>query len=93
MVRIRLRRIGAPKKPSYRLVVADSHAPTDGSFLTILGHYNPLSNPEELVINEEEALTWLKKGAQPTATAARLLTKAGIIDEFKASKETHEGTN
>lgn len=87
MVKIRLRRIGAKKKPSYRLVVADARAPRDGAFITIIGHYNPLTDPETVVINEEKALNWLKEGAQPTATAARLLSKAGIIDKFKEIKE------
>ena len=87
MVKIRLRRVGAPKKPSYRLVIADSHSPRDGAFISIIGHYNPLSNPETLVIDEEEALKWLGQGAQPTVTASRLLTKAGVMEKFKATKE------
>ncbi len=87
MVKIRLRRVGAPKKPSYRLVVADSRSPRDGAFITVIGHYNPMTNPETVVINEEEALKWLGRGAQPTITAGRLLTKAGIMEKFKATKE------
>jgi len=87
MVKIRLRRVGAPKKPSYRLVVADTRSPRDGAFISIIGHYNPLTNPETVVVNEEETLKWLSQGAQPTATVARLLTKAGVMDKFKATKE------
>lgn len=87
MVKIRLRRTGAKKKPSYRLVVADSRAPRDGAFLSIIGHYNPLTDPETIVINEEEALNWLSKGAQPTAAAARLLSKMGITGKSKTDKE------
>ena len=87
MVKIRLRRVGAKKQPSYRLVVADSRAPRDGAFIAIIGHYNPLTDPETIVIDEEKALDWLKQGAQPTATAARLLAKAGIIEEPKARKD------
>ena len=87
MVKIRLRRVGAKKKPSYRLVAADSRSPRDGAFIDILGHYNPLTDPETIVINEEKALSWLRQGAQPTATAARLLIKAGIMDNFKTPKE------
>lgn len=87
MVKIRLRRMGAPKKPSYRLVVADSRSPRDGGFISTVGHYDPLTEPESLVINEEETLNWLKKGAKPTATVARLLSKAGIMDKLKAAKE------
>jgi len=87
MVKIRLRRMGAKNKPSYRLVAADSRSPRDGAFLEILGHYNPLTDPETVVIDEEKALSWLSQGAQPTATAARLLKKAGIMDKFKTPKE------
>ena len=87
MVKIRLRRVGAKNKPSYRVVVADSRAPRDGAFLNIIGHYNPLTDPETIVINEEKALTWLRQGAQPTVTAARLLSKVGIMDKFEKVKE------
>jgi len=87
MVKIRLRRMGAKKKPSYRLVVADSRAPRDGAFISIIGHFNPLTDPETVVVNEAEALEWLQKGAQPTETAARLLAKVGVMDRFKQLKE------
>ncbi len=87
MVKIRLRRVGAKKRPSYRLVVADVRAPRDGAFIEIIGHYDPLTDPETIVINEEKALRWLKEGAQPTDTAARLLTTAGIVEKSKTSKE------
>ncbi len=87
MVKIRLRRVGSKKKPSYRLVVADVRAPRDGVFIDIIGHYNPLTDPETVVIAEEKARYWLGKGAQPTDTAARLLAKAGIIEESEARKE------
>ena len=87
MVKIRLRRVGSKKKPSYRLVVADARAPRDGAFIDILGYYNPLTDPETVVIAEDKARHWLEKGAQPTDTAARLLAKAGIIEEPEARKE------
>jgi len=87
MVKIRLRRVGGKNKPSYRMVAADSRSPRDGAFIDIMGHYNPLTDPETIVIDEEKALSWLRQGAQPTATAARLLTKAGIMDKFKTPKE------
>ena len=87
MVKIRLRRVGAKNRPSYRLVVADSRAPRDGAFINIIGHFNPLTDPETVVIDEEKALHWLRQGAQPTATATRLLSKVGIIEKFKALKE------
>ena len=87
MVKIRLRRIGAKKSPSYRIVVADSRAPRDGAFIATIGHYNPLTDPETIVIDEEKAQGWLKSGAQPTDTAARLLAKAGIIEEPQARQD------
>ena len=87
MVKIRLRRVGSKKKPSYRLVVADARAPRDGAFISIIGYYNPLTDPETVVIDEEKALNWLGQGAQPTVTAARLLSKVGIMDKFKEVKE------
>ena len=87
MLKIRLRRVGAKKKPSYRLVVADVRAPRDGAFVEIIGHFDPLTDPETVVVKEERALHWLKQGAQPTDTTARLLGKAGILDKFKPIKE------
>ena len=87
MVKIKLRRVGSTKKPSYRVVIADSRSSRDGKFINIIGHYNPLSDPEEINIDEEKALNWLKQGAQPTDTAARLLNKVGILEKFKSSKE------
>ncbi len=90
MVKIRLRRVGAKKRPSYRLVVADVRAPRDGAFIAIIGHYDPLTDPETIVIDEEKARYWLERGAQPTDTAARLLAKLGIIEESKARKEKIE---
>ena len=87
MVKIRLRRAGSKKKPSYRVVVADARAPRDGAFISIIGHYNPLTNPDTIVIDEEKALYWLRQGAQPTDTTARLLSKVGILEKFKTTKE------
>jgi len=87
MLRIRLRRTGAKKRPSYRLVVADINAARDGAFVDIIGHYNPLTDPETVVIEEEKALRWLGQGAKPTDTAARLLNKAGIMEKFRPVKE------
>ena len=87
MLRIRLRRVGARKQPGYRLVVTDIRAPRDGAFVEIIGNYNPRTNPETVAINEERALHWLKQGAKPTTTTARLLGKAGILEKFKPAKE------
>jgi len=69
------------------MVVADERSPRDGSFIEIIGHYNPLTEPETFDVDEEKALKWLKCGAQPTETALRLLTKAGIVDKFKPIAE------
>jgi small subunit ribosomal protein S16 len=69
------------------VVVADSRAPRDGAFIDIIGHYDPLTDPETLTINEEKALHWLSEGAKPTATATRLLSKTGIMAKFNKSKE------
>jgi small subunit ribosomal protein S16 len=90
MVKIRLRRVGAKQKTSYRIVVADSKSPRNGAFINVIGHYDPLTEPETVVINEEEALNWLRKGAQPTSTMVRLLTKTGIMDKFKTPVATEE---
>jgi len=85
MVKIRLRRVGAKKKPAYRVVVADSRAPRDGAFVEVIGHYNPLTEPPTVVIDEDKALSWLKRGAQPSQTVASLLTKLSIMEKFKGS--------
>ena len=82
MVKIRLRRVGAKKQPSYRVVVADSRAPRDGAFIEIIGHYDPLTDPATVVIHEDKALKWLRQGAQPTQTVAGLLSKLGISDKL-----------
>jgi len=86
VVKIRLRRTGAKKKPSYRVVVADSKAPRDGAFIETIGYYNPLTEPITIVIDEEKALKWLGVGAQPTETVTRLLTKLSIMEKFAAAK-------
>ncbi len=78
MVKIRLTRLGAHKKPFYRLIVADSRARRDGPFIDILGTYDPLKEPSEIKMDVEKARLWLAKGAQPTDTAKRLMQKAGL---------------
>lgn len=78
-VKIRLARFGKKKKPFYRVVVAPETAPRDGRFVEVLGTYDPCSNPAAIVINKEKALEWLKKGAQPTQSADRLLKKGGVF--------------
>ena len=79
MVKIRLKRMGAHKKPFYRVVVADSRTPRDGRFIEELGYYNPLKDPVEIKINEEAAKKWLETGAQPTDTVKALLKKEGVL--------------
>ena len=79
MTKIRLMRMGAHKKPFYRVVVADSRARRDGPFVEIIGTYDPKKEPAEVKIDGDKALSWMKKGAQPTDTVRRLLQKAGVL--------------
>lgn len=79
-VRIRLRRTGTKKKPSYRIVVADSRFPRDGRFIEILGHYNPRSNPVLLEINQDKAKGWLKNGALPSEAVHKLFARKGLME-------------
>ncbi|GAB1476670.1 30S ribosomal protein S16 [Bacillota bacterium] len=88
-VKIRLKRMGANKKPFYRVVVADGRAPRDGSFIEELGYYNPLKEPAEVKIDAEKAVKWLKNGAQPTDTVKRLFNNAGIVKPA-AAKDNKE---
>lgn len=78
MVKIRLTRMGAHKKPFYRVVVTDSRARRDGPFIEIIGTYDPLKEPSAVTIDAEKAKKWLKEGAQPTDTVKKLLKKAGL---------------
>ncbi len=87
MVRIRLRRVGKKKQPSYRVVVADSRSPRDGKFIETIGFYNPLTDPPTVRIKEERALYWLSQGAQPTEAVARLMKKTGTLDRFARLKK------
>ena len=80
MLRIRLRRVGAKKKPSYRIVVADSRAPRDGAFVDLVGHYDPLTDPPTITMDEEKVAKWLGYGAQPSEPVARMLDKTGILE-------------
>ena len=78
-VRIRLTRIGAKKKPFYRLVAANSEAPRDGKFLEILGSYDPMKDPAEVTIHKEKVDYWLKKGARVSGSAKAILKKQGLL--------------
>jgi len=90
-VRIRLRRTGKRKQPSYRVVVADSRFPRDGRFIENIGHYNPRTEPMTVVIDEERARYWLSQGAQPSDAVARLLVKQGILAERRLRYNTPRG--
>lgn len=79
MVRIRLRRQGAKKQPSYRVVVADQHAPRDGRIIENIGFYDPRTEPETVSIDAERARYWLSVGAQPSDSVARLLKAVGVV--------------
>lgn len=87
MVKIRLRRTGSKKKPSYRVVVADSRSPRDGRFIEIIGYYHPRTNPVVFEVHEDRALHWLSVGAQPTDIVEKLLKKRGTLDRFVRLKK------
>ena len=81
MLRIRLRRVGKKGQPSYRIVVADSRSPRDGAFVEWIGNYDPMVDPPAVVLNEEKARSWLKKGAQPSEPVERILQWTGILEK------------
>jgi len=85
-VKIRLKRTGMKKAPSYRVVVADARSPRDGRIIEKIGWYNPLVEPSAIHIDEEKALSWLKNGAQPTDSVSSLLKRTGILDRFLQEK-------
>jgi small subunit ribosomal protein S16 len=99
-VKIRLKRMGKKKQPFYRIVVADSRAPRDGRSIEKIGHYNPIPDPAELVINEERLFHWMDQGAKPSDTVFSLLRGRGLTlkyelvsrnaDEATISKEMHK---
>ena len=85
-VKMRLRRMGAKKRPFYRIVVADSRFPRDGRFIEEVGYYNPIEKPEVVKVDKEIALKWLENGAEPTDTVRSILSKEGILKEFHDKK-------
>lgn len=85
-VKIRLTRMGAKKKPTYRIVATDSRRPRDGQYIELIGTYAPVGECN-VKINEEVALKWLNQGAIPTDTVKSLFSKAGIMKKFAESKE------
>lgn len=91
-VRIRLKRMGAKKRPFYRLVVAPSTAPRDGGFIETIGYYNPLTDPATVQVDVEKALYWLEHGAQPTDTAKDILRRAGVLEALQQRKAQSAGS-
>jgi small subunit ribosomal protein S16 len=87
-VKLRLMRMGKKKQPVYRVVAADSRSPRDGRFIEILGTYEPRCEPSRVVIDNDKAVRWLRDGAQPTETVARLLTESGAMEEFTSGRAT-----
>jgi small subunit ribosomal protein S16 len=85
-VRIRLKRLGAKKRPFYRVVVADQRSPRDGRFIENIGRYQPMDDPSVIEIDEERALHWLRVGAQPSNTVRVLMTKVGIWERFTSER-------
>ncbi len=85
--KIRLRRMGAKKRPFYRVVVADARSPRDGKFIEEIGFYDPSTTPATINIDEEKAMKWLADGAKPSDTAKSLLQKQGIMAKFAATRK------
>lgn len=81
-------RTGKRKQPSYRVVVADQRSPRDGRFVEEVGTYNPLTDPSQIAIDEEKALGWLAKGAQPSESVRALLRRTGVWQKFQQTKRT-----
>ena len=87
MVRIRLRRVGGKKQPSYRIVATEKESPRDGRFLEILGTYNPRTEPPTLEFEESRIYEWMSKGAQPSESVQKLFQSAGLLDRFERYKK------
>lgn len=87
MVRIRLRRIGAKRQPSYRIVAADKESPRDGRFMEILGFYNPRTEPATIQLKEDRIYDWMSKGAQPSESVERVFRSAGLMDRYERFKK------
>jgi len=86
MVRIRLRRVGSTKQPSYRIVAADIEHPRDGRFLEILGYYNPRTEPATINLQEDRIYDWIARGAQPSGSAMQIFKSVGLMDRFARLK-------
>lgn len=90
MVRIRLRRVGAKKQPSFRVVAADKEAPRDGRYLEILGHYNPRTEPSTIYLEEDRVYHWLSVGAQPSESVVSIFNQVGLLDRYQRFKDGEE---
>jgi len=93
VLKIRLNRTGARKKPSYRIVVAESTAPRDGKYIEIIGTYDPLTDPATIVLKEDRAKHWLSVGAQPTERVVKLMAREGLVDAPKYAASTPSETD
>ena len=80
--------MGMKKKPFYRIIVADSHSPRNGRFIEIIGNYDPTKEPAVVNVDEEKAIDWMMKGAQPTDTVRSLLSKKGVMAKYDAAKRS-----
>ena len=89
-VRIRLKRMGAKKRPFYRIIVADARAPRDGRFIATLGTYNPLKTPAEIRLNGDAVRLWLGRGAQPSDPVRDILAREGLLSAQTATPESSE---
>ena len=85
-VKLRLMRMGKTKQPTYRVVAADSHNARDGRFIEILGTYEPRQDPSRINVDNDKIVAWLKKGAQPTETVAKIIKISGAWESFEAGK-------
>lgn len=86
-VKLRLVRMGSKQKPFYRVVAADSRYPRDGKFVEVVGTYNPVALTDNIKVDDEKALKWLRNGAQPTDTVKDILSKAGVMKKFHEEKQ------
>lgn len=90
MIKLRLRRMGAKKRPSYRIVAADSRSPRDGRFIEVVGFYDPITQPATIRIDADRAKHWLSVGAQPTDTVRHLLVREGLLPPIEKAARTAE---
>ncbi|NIM98628.1 MAG: 30S ribosomal protein S16, partial [candidate division Zixibacteria bacterium] len=91
-VKIRLRRMGAKKRPTYRFVATDSRMPRDGRFIEILGHYNPIEKPAAVGVKEDRVYYWLKQGAIPTDTVRGIFSQIGLFKKWEMIKKGEDAS-